>query len=163
LSAFVLPSQCLANAFSSLCVLLLTPSSVFIYTHRALPRLLLYYELVRLPYRHTSALPLQLVGSLFGERYGSPKFRRNPLDHLPWTQTPTRHCILTISVYSSTGFEEMKPLALCNKGNFGAQYLHLRYGRLSAILMASHNLLPPYTQRSVLTWWLAFDQAGLSS
>ena len=29
-------------------------------THRALPRLRLYYGLVRLPYRHTSALPLQL-------------------------------------------------------------------------------------------------------
>jgi hypothetical protein len=25
----------------------------------------LYYELVRLPYRHTSALPLQLVGGFF--------------------------------------------------------------------------------------------------
>ena len=38
--------------------------------------------------------------------------------------------------------------------NIGAQYLHLRYGRLSAILLASYNSLPPYTQHSVLAWWL---------
>jgi hypothetical protein len=29
--------------------------------------------------------------------------------------------------------------------------------------LASHNSLPPYTQSSVLAWWLAFGQAGLSS
>jgi hypothetical protein len=56
-----------------------------------------------------------------------------------------------------------KSLALCDKKIFGAQYLHLRYGRSSAILLASYNSLPPYTQHSVLVWWLAFDQAGLSS
>ena len=80
--------------------------------HRALPRLLLYYELVRLPYRHTSALPLRLVGGFRWERHGSPKFRCEPFDYLPRTQTPARRYTLTIIACSATGFQEMKPLAL---------------------------------------------------
>jgi hypothetical protein len=28
--------------------------------------------------------------------------------------------------------------------------------------LASHSSLPPYAQSSVLAWWLAFGQAGLS-
>jgi len=85
LSALGSPYLRTANTSSSLCVLLLTPSSVPFGTRRALPRLRLYYELVRLPYRHTSALPLQLVGSFLSERYGSPKFRCEQLDYLPRT------------------------------------------------------------------------------
>ena len=65
--------------------------------------------------------------------------------------------------YHAAGFQDMKPLALCNDENFGAQYLHLRYGRSSAIPLASRNSLPPYAQSSVLTWWLAFGQVGLSN
>jgi hypothetical protein len=45
----------------------------------------------------------------------------------------------------------------------GAPYLHFRCGRQSAFSLASHSSLRPYTQSSVLVWWLAFDQAGLSS
>ncbi len=70
---------------------------------------------------------------------------------------------LAINACSDTGFQKMKPLALCDVDNYGAQYLHLRYGRQSAVPLASHNSLPPYTQSSVLAWWLTFDQAGLSS
>ena len=71
--------------------------------------------------------------------------------------------MLAFSACSSTGFQVMNPLAQCDIFNFGAQYLHLRYGRLPAIPLASHNSLPPYTQSSVLAWWLTFGQAGLSS
>ena len=42
-------------------------------------------------------------------------------------------------------------------------YLHFRYGRQFAFPLASHSLLPPYVQSSVLVCWLSFDQAGLSS
>jgi hypothetical protein len=42
-------------------------------------------------------------------------------------------------------------------------YLHFRYGRQFAIPLASHSLLPPYVQSSVLVCWLSFDQAGLTS
>ena len=45
---------------------------------RALPRLPLYYEPVRLPHLHGPALPRRLVGA--DKRCGSPKFRCNPLD-----------------------------------------------------------------------------------
>ena len=63
----------------------------------------------------------------------------------------------------AAGFQAMKPLALCNDENFGAQYLHLRYGRSSAIPLASRDSLPPHAQSSVLAWWLAFGQVGLSN
>jgi len=63
----------------------------------------------------------------------------------------------------AAGFQTMKPLALCNKENFGAQYLHLRYGRSSAFPLASRDSLPPHAQSSVLAWWLAFGQVGLSN
>ena len=49
----------------------------------------------------------------------------------------------------AAGFQTMKPLALCNKENFGAQYLHLRYGRSSALPLASRDLLSPHVQSSV--------------
>ena len=71
--------------------------------------------------------------------------------------------ILTINLCSDTGFQNMKPLAQCNVDNFGAQYLHFRCGRQTAFPLAPHNSLPPYTQSSVLAWWLTFSQAGLSS
>lgn len=73
-----------------------------------------------------------------------------------WRHTHQRACRLT-------GFQDMKPLALCDDEHFGAQHLHLRYGRQSAIPLASSGSLPPRTQDSVLTWWLAFGQAGLPS
>ena len=65
---------------------------------RTLLRLLLYYELVRLPCRRTSALPFfGLLEASFWERHGSPKFRCKPLDDLPWTQTPARRDALTMT------------------------------------------------------------------
>jgi hypothetical protein len=77
---------CPTHVSSSLCVLPPTPSSGLRCPRRTLPRLLLYYELVRLPCRHTSALPfVSLLEASFGERHGSPKFRCKPLDDLPWT------------------------------------------------------------------------------
>ena len=118
------------HPFASYC----QPLRVSTRPHRALPRLHLYYGLVRLPYRHTPSLPLQLVGSFRGERHGSPKFRCVPSDVLPWTQTPARHGTLAHSACRDTGFQEMEPLALCEDGNFGARYLHLRYGRPSPSL-----------------------------
>ena len=62
----------------------------------------------------------------------------------------------------AAGFRTMKPVAQCDVDNYGAQYLHLRYGRSPAIPLASRNSLPPYVQSSVLARWLAFGQAGLS-
>jgi len=56
----------------------------------ALPHLLLYYELVRLPYRHTSSFASSARWKLPGERYGSPKFRCKQFGYLPWSQTPAR-------------------------------------------------------------------------
>ncbi|NIA07846.1 MAG: hypothetical protein GWP14_09495 [Actinobacteria bacterium] len=70
---------------------------------------------------------------------------------------------LTTNACSGTGFQNMKPLALCDVDNYGAQYLHFRYGRQSAFPLASHDSLPPHTQSSVLARWLVFGQAGLSS
>ena len=35
---------------------------------------------------------------------------------------------LTISAHTDAGFQVMKPLAQCDKDNFGARYLHLRCG-----------------------------------
>ena len=62
----------------------------------------------------------------------------------------------------AAGFQAMKPLAQCDDEHYGARYLHLRYGRSSAIPLASRSLLPPYVQSSVLAGWLTFGQAGLS-
>ncbi len=71
--------------------------------------------------------------------------------------------MLTANACDSAGFQEMKPLASCDKEYFGAQYLHLRCGRQTAVPLASYDSLPPHTQSSVPVWWLAFDRAGLSS
>ena len=62
----------------------------------------------------------------------------------------------------AAGFRTMKPVAQCDVDNYGAQYLHLRYGRSFAFPLASRNSLPPYVQSSVLAGWLTFGQAGLS-
>ena len=63
----------------------------------------------------------------------------------------------------AAGFQDMKPLAQCDDDNFGAQYLHLRYGRSSAIPLASRDSLPPHAQSSVPAWWLAFGRVGFSN
>ena len=75
---------------------------------------------------------------------------------------PGTACRTHLDARHAAGFRTMKTLAQCNDAHFGAQYLHLRYGRSSAIPLASRNSLPPYVQSSVLAWWLAFGQAGLS-
>ena len=62
--------------------------------HRALPRLRLYYEPVRLPYLRDPALPRQLVGAC--KQYGYPKFRCNPLDDPLRSTTPARRCSLAM-------------------------------------------------------------------
>jgi hypothetical protein len=59
---------------------------------RALLRLRLYYEPVRLPHLYGPALPRQLVGAC--KRYGSPRFRCNPLDDPLRPATPARRCRL---------------------------------------------------------------------
>ena len=56
---------------------------------------------------------------------------------------------LTFNVHTDTGFQEMKPLAQCNKDNFGAQYLHLRCGWHNTFPEASHRSLPHATPGSV--------------
>ena len=89
---------CPAHVSSSLCVLLPTPSSglctraghYFGYSstmswsdcHAAIPPPCLFSACCRLP---------------FQERHGSPKFRCKPLDDLPWTQTPARRGMLTLT------------------------------------------------------------------
>ena len=58
---------------------------------RALPHLLLYYEPVRLPYRHTSFSASSARWKLHcRERYGAPKFRCESLNDPPWPPTPAR-------------------------------------------------------------------------
>ncbi len=78
--------------YSSLYALLLTPSSVpTLGTQWALPHLRLYYELVRLPYRHTSFFAFSTRWKLhYRERHGSPKFRCEPLNDPLWSATPAR-------------------------------------------------------------------------
>ncbi len=76
--------------YSSLYTLLLTPSSVPFGTQWALPHLRLYYELVRLPYRHTSFFASSTRWKLLWERYGSPEFRCEPLNDPLWSATPAR-------------------------------------------------------------------------
>jgi len=61
---------------------------------RALPRLRLYYEPVRLPYLYGPALPRRLVGAC--KQYGYPKFRCNPSDDPLRSATPARRCSLAI-------------------------------------------------------------------
>jgi hypothetical protein len=74
---------------------------------------------------------------------------------------PGTACRTHRSARRAAGFRIMKPVAQCNNNN-GARCLHLRYGRSSAIPLASRSSLPPYVQNSVLARWLAFGQAGLS-
>ena len=144
--------------------LLPTPSSGPNYPHRTLLRLRLYYELVRLPHRHTSALPLRLVGGFpQGERRGSPKFRDEPLKHLPRTPTPARRRSLAISRATLLASSENKPWPSGDNTHFGAEYLHLRCGRRFAVPPASRNSLPPCVRSSVPAWWLAFGRVGLSN
>ncbi len=52
------------------------------------------------------------------ERYGSPKFRPKQFIRPPRPETPTRRATLALSEPHDTGFQEMKPLALCNNGKF---------------------------------------------
>ena len=61
------------------------------------------------------------------------------------------------------GFQEVEPLAQCDENDFEAQYLHLRYGRSSAIPSASRDSLPPHVRSSVQARWLAFGPVGLSN
>ena len=75
---------------------------------------------------------------------------------------PGTACRTRLDARHAAGFQAMKPVAQCDDEHYGAQYLHLRYGRSSAIPLASRNSLPPYVQSSVLARWLAFGQAGLS-
>jgi hypothetical protein len=75
---------------------------------------------------------------------------------------PGTACRAHRSARHAAGFRNMKPVALCDNRHFGARYLHLRYGRSSAIPLASRSSLPPYVQSSVLARWLAFGHAGLS-
>ena len=77
---------------SALYILLPGPSSVPTHgTRWALPHLYPYYDLVRLPYRHTSAFASAARWKLHHrERYGSPKFRCEPSNDPPWTPTPAR-------------------------------------------------------------------------
>jgi hypothetical protein len=77
--------------YSSLCALLLTPSSVPFGTQWALPHLRLYYELVRLPYRHTSFFAFSTCWKLhYREQYGAPKFRYEPLNDPLCSANPAR-------------------------------------------------------------------------
>lgn len=71
--------------------------------------------------------------------------------------------ILTFNACSDTSYQAMNLLASRNVINFGAEYFHFRCGRQSAFPLASRSSLSHYAQSSVLVWWLAFDQAGLSS
>jgi len=56
----VVPSQCMASFAFSLCDKPSIPSSGLYCPRRALPRLLLYYEPIRLPEPHTASSPLRL-------------------------------------------------------------------------------------------------------
>jgi len=101
--------------------------------------------------------PPRLFGLLeasFGEQQGSPKFRCRPLDDLPWTQTPARPCTLALTRARLLASRKWNLWPCGYDEHFGAQYLHLRYGRPSAIPLASRNSLPPYVQSSVLARWL---------
>src|SRR4030042_3571151 len=75
---------------------------------------------------------------------------------------PGTACRTRLDARHAAGFRTMQPVAQWSDENYGAQYLHLRYVRSSAIPSASRNSLPPYAQSSVLARWLPFGQAGLS-
>ena len=133
MSASRFPSQCLAVASSSLCVLLPTPSGELAFAPGITPAT----PLLRLG--PTPMPPYVLLASsacrtLARERHGAPKFRHAPFDDLPRTQTPARRHTLANCARADTGFQEMKPLPLCDVEHFGARYLHLRCGRSSPFL-----------------------------
>ena len=71
---------------------------------RALPRLLLYYAPVRLPYRHASALPLQLVGAFNQDETALPGSDAN--SSITCHGLRPRHAAYTLTVIAcgSTGF-----------------------------------------------------------
>jgi hypothetical protein len=132
-------------------------------SHRALPRLPLYYELVRLPLRHTPALPLRLVGGSLPVRTGSPKSLGSLFDDLPWSQTPVRVHTLTFCACFVAGFQYMNTLA---------SYVYKDISGLNPFTcvwptipfpLAPQAQLPSPAQSSVLARWLAFGQAGSSS
>jgi len=78
--------------------------------------------------------------------------------------TPLAHS--PVNARSDTGFQLVDTLALLRLltiSELNTLYLHFRYGRQFAIPLASHSLLPPCMQSSVLVCWLGFDQVGLAS
>ena len=127
-----------ACSVSGICFLVpLRPAAVpFGWTpcpQRALTRLLPYYGAVRLPHRHTAFSLLQLVSSFSRaarlSQVPTHTVRLPATDLDPGTTRQTH-----LRVRHATGFQEMKPLALCDVEYFGAQYLHLRCGRHSPSL-----------------------------
>jgi hypothetical protein len=86
------------------------------------------------------------------------------LNYLPWTLTPARRChthLLTHAAILASSLYTPWPNTIVF--DFGASYLHFRYGRQFAIPLASYSLLPPCMQSSVLVCWLGFDQVGLTN
>jgi hypothetical protein len=58
---------------------------------------------------------------------------------------------LTVNVHTNIGFQEMKPLAQCNKEYFGDQHLHaFALWLTNTFPEASPNSLPPYTLGSII-------------
>jgi len=62
-------------------------------------------------------------------------------------RTPARRAALTLTRVTLLASGPLKPVAQCDVDKYGAQYLHLRYGRSSAIPLASRNSLPPYVPK----------------
>ena len=62
-----------------------------------------------------------------------------------------------------SGFSEMKHLAFVQQGTFRGSIPSLTLRLTSSFTPASCRTLPGYMRSSVLNWWLAFVQAGLSS
>ena len=122
-----------ACSVSGICFLVpLRPAAVpFGWTscpQRAFAHLLPYYETVRLPHRLAASSPLQLVSGFSRamrlSQVPTHAVRLPATDLDPGTARQTH-----LRVRHATGFQEMKPLALCDVDYFGAQYLHLRCGR----------------------------------
>ena len=94
-------------------------------SQQALPCLLLYYELVRLPKQHTVSSPLFSFSTASLKYFGSPKFRckhfRLPATDLDPAMPICTHHLTHISVPTSS---KWKPWSFWNKEYFGAQYLH---------------------------------------
>ena len=135
------PVLCLAYVCSSLSVLLPTPSSGLRVLAGHYPD---YSSTTSWSDCHAAILPPHLfgfVGSFDWERHGSPKFRCKPLNDLPWTQTPARRDTLTMTRVTILASRANNLWPFCDDGYFGAQYLHLRYGRPFAIRMASCTTL----------------------